>query len=334
MVTLAASRAAGTWAQYVPRFGRFRQWCADRCPPRCALPASEVTVALYLQSVLQVATTFSVVKGASAAISTLHEVHGLPSPTSGLLCSQIRSAAERILGAAPVNRKAPFEWELLHSYCIAASASGDFLRMLIAAMALLAFAAFLRCEEITAVYADEIKFFDSHAEIFLEERKNDKIRKGNVIVVARASDKRACPVGMLEWAVTATSSAGRHVPVFRRLAGRLVAHHPEQARATYHSSERMPYDQCKRYMLRFLAQHAGMSEEEFTKKYGTHSFRIGGSTAVAEVAVAKKVAPRNFQRHGGWRSAQVMDGYIEDTLERRLAVTRALPYASEAAEGG
>lgn len=328
MVTLAASRASSTWEQYVPRFEKFMEWCAARSPPRSALPASEITVALYLQSVLQTSNTFSVIKGTSAAISTLHEVNGYESPTEGKLCGQIRSAGERILGGRLVNQKEPLEWDVLHSYCIAACASGDFMRMLVAATALLAFSAFLRYSDVVSVYADEVKVFDTHAEIFLEKRKADQLRLGSIIVVARAADVRACPVRMLVWAISVTGSMGRHVPVFRRVDGRVVQWHPERARETYHRSEAMPYDQCSRYVLRFLAQHAKRSEADFRKEFGTQSLRSGGATAVA----AAGVDSRMFQRHGGWRSTGCMNLYIKDSLEARLAVTRALPYAKGAAE--
>eukprot|EP00959_Pyramimonas_sp_CCMP1952_P200240 4188124-Pyramimonas_sp.AAC.1 len=60
----------------------------------------------------------------------------------------------------------------------------------------------------------------------------------------------------------------------------------------------MPYDQCSRYVLRFLAQHAGRSEADFRKEFGTQSLRSGSATAVA----AADVDSRMFQRHGGWRS--------------------------------
>ena len=282
----------------------------------------------YLQSVLQTSNTFSVIKGTSAAISTLHEVNGYESPTEGKLCGQIRSAGERILGGRLVNQKEPLEWDVLHSYCIAACASGDFMRMLVAATALLAFSAFLRYSDVVSVYADEVKVFDTHAEIFLEKRKADQLRLGSIIVVARAADVRACPVRMLVWAISVTGSTGRHVPVFRRVDGRVVQWHPERARETYHRSEAMPYDQCSRYVLRFLAQHAKRSEADFRKEFGTQSLRSGGATAVA----AAGVDSRMFQRHGGWRSTGCMNLYIKDSLEARLAVTRALPYAKGAAE--
>jgi hypothetical protein len=54
--------------------------------------------------------------------------------------------------------------------------------------------------------------------------------------------------------------------------------------------------------------------------YGVHSLRAGGATLAANSGVLDRM----FKRHGRWRSETAKDGYIKDTLEARLAVTKNL----------
>jgi len=44
-------------------------WCEALVEPRVSLPASDATVALYMQSVMNNVKTFALVKAASAAIA-------------------------------------------------------------------------------------------------------------------------------------------------------------------------------------------------------------------------------------------------------------------------
>ena len=53
---------------------------------------------------------------------------------------------------------------------------------------------------------------------------------------------------------------------------------------------------------------------------GIHSLRAGGATAAANAGVSVRL----FKRHGRWRSENAKDGYVEDTLEKRLSVSRQI----------
>ena len=52
--------------------------------------------------------------------------------------------------------------------------------------------------------------------------------------------------------------------------------------------------------------------------FGLHSFHAGG----ASVAARAGVLDRLFKQHGRWKSDKAKDGYIEDSVENRLSVTR------------
>ena len=54
--------------------------------------------------------------------------------------------------------------------------------------------------------------------------------------------------------------------------------------------------------------------------YGVHSLRAGGATAAA----CAGIPDRAFKRHGWWRSERAKDGYIKDTMDCCLAVTKGI----------
>ena len=55
-------------------------------------------------------------------------------------------------------------------------------------------------------------------------------------------------------------------------------------------------------------------------KYGLHSLRAGGAIAVANNGIQDRL----FKRHGRWRSETAKDGYVKDSIEKLLSVSRSL----------
>ena len=84
------------------------------------------------------------------------------------------------------------------------------------------------------------------------------------------------------------------VPLLQRFDGRVARFKPEKAKSTLASTE-MPYEQCRRLVLRLVARELKINDEEASKRYGTQSLRSCDATLVA----AKGVNDRLFQRHGG-----------------------------------
>ena len=54
--------------------------------------------------------------------------------------------------------------------------------------------------------------------------------------------------------------------------------------------------------------------------FGMHSLRAGGATAAANAGVEERL----FKRHGHWKSESAKDGYVKDSLKRRLKVSKGL----------
>ena len=54
------------------------------------------------------------------------------------------------------------------------------------------------------------------------------------------------------------------------------------------------------------------------KRFGLHSLRPGGVSAADNAGVPNGL----FKCHGQWRSENAKDGYVKDSLETRLSVSR------------
>ena len=55
-------------------------------------------------------------------------------------------------------------------------------------------------------------------------------------------------------------------------------------------------------------------------EFGLHSLRAGGATPAANAGVPDRL----FKRHRRWRSDNAKDGYIDDSAERRLSVSKSI----------
>jgi hypothetical protein len=322
------ARRPSTMAQYDNPWELFVWWCAQRKPPRVALPASEGTTAIYLQFVARGATSYSIVKTASAAIYTAHVCAMVPEteiPTKSQAAKQIRAAARNRLGDFAPNRgkKEPLEWEHVQAivtlYCTVSSLT--LTSLTVGTMIAVMFAGFLRYDCSVKIFADEVKFYGTHMELFMETRKNVRLREGDVLVIAKGSGP-SCPYRLVARLIAAAGLEGKHVPLFQKFDG----HRPLLgAKSAPLSGQAMTYSQCRTQVLNALFKVFGAKSKEakdaVTKMYGTQSMRSGGATAVAS-----KVEDRLFQRHGAWKSVDVKNSYVKDSLDTRLGVTRAIGY--------
>jgi len=88
------------------------------------------------------------------------------------------------------------------------------LNLQIATFIMVSFSGFLRYDCACQIFADEVRFFSSHMELFLAKRKNDQFRSGSVVCIARGTSL-SCPVSLLKFLLVKAGSLGKHVPVFR-----------------------------------------------------------------------------------------------------------------------
>ncbi len=67
--------AGSTSRAYVGPWNAFVSWCSSLMRPRRPLPADDLTVALYFQSLMDNANSFSTVKSASTSIAFFHKIN-------------------------------------------------------------------------------------------------------------------------------------------------------------------------------------------------------------------------------------------------------------------
>ena len=313
------SRAQSTMLRYDSHWSRFRSWCLSA--KFSYLPAEPFHVAMFLSSVLRDAfrlkLTYAPVKAASAAIFAAHDLAGFSAVTDHPSVNAVRSCAQRYLeSSGGANRKDPLSLGL----CLATASaltqptSQSLLNLQVAAFIMVCFTGFLRYDDACNIFADEIRFYDSHMEIFISKRKNDQFRKGSVICVAKGSS-HSCPVFLLQSLISRAGASSRHVPVFCSFV--------RGSCSTYRSPlKAWPYAEARGHVLTSLSATAGMSLSQFSKRYGLHSLRSGGATFVAKEGVPDHI----FQAHGAWRTTTAMHAYIDRSLDNKLLPTTTMHY--------
>lgn len=305
--TVLMSRATGTVDGYTRAFNRWKEF-ASRWGEVTSFPAEPLPVALYLQYLLETTSSCSSVDTAFYGIKWVHETAGLASPTDSSLVVAVRDASKRILGTARSNRKEPITPELLKSIVGGADLSKG-LELRNVCLYLLCFAGFLRFDDVSRIKRNQISFHTGYMSIKVEKRKNDQLRQGDEVLIAKG-EGTACPVKILEEYLNRFNIDPLSDQfIFRRLiktkkSYKLASNNKPISYSTFR-------DHLRKTLRGFVPD---------PQVYGTHSFRSGGASAAANSGVPDRV----FQRHGRWKSASAKDGYVEDSTDVKLSVSKSL----------
>ena len=303
--TIVRSRADSTVGKYLGAFRRWEAWATKQGFE--ALPARDYQLALYLQHLGDSTKSKAAVEEACNALTWVHSASGLPSPSSHPFVRATSEGLQRML-AKPVTKKKPVSVELLGRIVEGATRSNSLSDIRLATACLLSFAGFLRFNELVNIRPTDIKVQDEFMTLHLPRSKTDQLRKGDELVIARTRNA-TCPVAMLELYMRRTHTAWDD----QRFLFRPICKSSK--------GERLRESGCISYScLRDLFKRKLEALGEKSGDYGLHSLRAGGATAAANLGVADRL----FKRHGRWRSENAKDGYVEDTTEQRLGVSRNL----------
>ena len=241
------------------------------------------------------------------ALSWLHQAAGLQ-PVSGAPLVQAAFAGFRRILAKPRVRKEPVTAEMLKSMVDSAGPDPSLSEVRLLAVCLLAFAGFLRCEEVLKLECADVKFNTEGLVLKIVSSKTDQFREGAALVIARTG-LCTCPVAMLErYFHMGGLCSGSHDKVFRAIVN-------TKSGETLRKTGGLRYTRLRELLIAKIAQ-LGMDPALF----GMHSLRAGGATAAANAGVPDRL----FKRHGRWRSESAKDGYVKDSVERRLDVSKSL----------
>ncbi len=305
-VTLSG-KAPSTVRKYVGAFSRWKKWAAGK-QEVSVYPAKPLHVALYLTFLIQRSKSSSPVGEAVNALAWVHRLGTVEDPTQHPLVRQVLDGAKRML-AQRTTKKEPITPEnlgqLVDRFAGPSALLSDIRTV---TMCLVAFAAFLRYSELAGLKEADVAIHDDHMELFIESSKTDQLRDGAWVVVARTGT-RLCPVAITERYVGLAGIAKDPDKHFFR--GLIATKSGERLRP----SGSLSYTRARELVLGMLTA-IGLDK----RKYGLHSLRSGGASAAANAGVHD----RWFKRHGRWRSENAKDGYVKDSLDSRLQVSKSI----------
>lgn len=305
--TVLKARADSTTKKYLGAYARWKRWASER-ESVATYPISTTQFALYLQHVGESTKSRAAVEEAVNAISWVQRLAGDQAVNQHSLIKMTVDGFQRTL-ARPKVRKEPVTPEMLQEIVAAMSSPPTLSEVRLAAICLLAYAGFLRFDELQKLRCCDVVFSEGKMELSITSSKTDQFRQGAVVPIAQ-TDRQTCPVAMLkkyfELGKLDISSEQR---LFRAVC---KTKRGESLRATGSLS----YTRM-RELVRGKIQELGYDERVF----GMHSFRAGGATAAAN---NPSIPERHFKRHGRWRSEGAKDGYIKDSEESRLNVSKGL----------
>ena len=118
-------------------------------------------------------------------------------------------------------KRKPFTVEMLKMIATDAAEANSLADICLAATCLLAFAGFLRFDEVSNTRPCDVKFDADHITISIPRSKSDQLRQGDQVVIARLNSV-TCPVAMLErYMLVAKIPAESKLFLFRPIAAGL-----------------------------------------------------------------------------------------------------------------
>lgn len=192
--TILHSRADSMVKKYLRAFKRWKSWAIQY--KFDSIPAKPHQFVLYLQHLSEVSQSKSAVEEASNALSWVHSCAGLPSLSTDPFVRATLDGLQRSL-AKPTVKKEPVMVEMLEAIVTNAQQSGSLSDLRLATACLLAFASFLRFNELVNLKPTNIQIQGDTMRIHIEHSKTDQLRLGDEVLVSRTMSK-TCPVAMLE----------------------------------------------------------------------------------------------------------------------------------------
>lgn len=304
--TVLHSRADSTSQKYMRAFQRWKAWAEPRREV-AVYPVRDVHFALYLQHLGDTTKSKAAVEEAVNAISWLHKLSGLPAVAESPFVEVVQAGLQRML-AKPRRKKEPVTPSMLRSLVESMPPKPSLAELRLVTSVLLAYAAFLRFDELSKLRCRDVVVERDHMSIHIASSKTDQYRKGDTVLVARTGSA-TCPVTMCErYIAMAEIDLASEARLFR---GIVHTKQGERLRA----SGSLSYTRMRELFL------SKLSELGFdAKQFGLHSLRAGGATAAANAGIPDRM----FKRHGRWRSESAKDGYVEDSMSSRMAVSKSL----------
>ena len=306
---MKASRAESTIKKYNDALAAWEVWC--RLRHVSTVKPTHEDIARYMIDLFNEQSPYSRIETAFFAINwklNTSVQSCLNNPCDTKFLHLLLEGLKRLL-ANPVNRKEPITAEMLYSV-VMKFGDTDLKGIRTCAMMLVAYAAFLRYDELSNLKICDLEFAESHVKIFIEKSKTDQFREGAWVIVG-ATGKVTCPVRMLSKYVQYAEITNQDSSEF---LFRPIALHKSNGQYKLRSGK-MTYTRT-REIVKDALKSIGLD----SSKFGLHSLRAGGASAAAAIGVPDRL----FKRHGRWKSDSSKDRYVKESFENKKLVSMNL----------
>lgn len=300
------SKSDNTNKKYFSNFKRFDSFC--KLKGYCSKPANDIHVAMYLTYLLDESVSYSVISAAYYSIKWVHTMNDFRDPTESGFVKHLIGAAKR-LRSTPIKKKDIIDNDMLKHLCDIYKNSEDIADLRDLSMILVGYAGFLRFDEISELKCSDVNFQDSFLVLKIRKSKTDMYRQGDEVLISKGSSS-ACPYEMLKkYMVISNHKIASDQYLFKPV------NRSKGICKLLKTNKKLSYTRARECILTKLKAVAP------TLNLGIHSLRASGASMAAN---AEGVNERCLKRHGRWKTDTAKDGYIKDSLDKRLEITKCL----------
>lgn len=300
------SKSDSTVDKYYKLFLKWEEFIKPK--GESSLPASSVHISLFIIELLEKNLSHSSVISYICAIKWVHDLHGYIDPTNHPFVKNMLETVKR-KQTKNIQKKDHVTSDMLVELCRKYEYSSDLLTIRDLTMTVFMFIGFMRFDEMSSLRCNDVIIEIDHLKIKIAKAKNDQYRKGNEVLLAKL-DSPACPYKMFsKYKLAAGIESSSSDYLFKQVN-----------KAKLHSkligiNRKLSYTNTRARLVALLKEvdHQGSN-------LGLHSLRAGGATAAANAGIND----RCWKRHGRWRSDTAKDGYVADSVQVRLNVSKNL----------
>ena len=181
------SRTPSVSSKYFSSYNRWKSWAREH--DLTGFPASPFHFAIYLRHLMTEAKTASPLESAVHSNAWFHQLGGEPTPTEHPLVKSILVAVQRLL-AHHTSKMEPITVSQLEQLVASKAYSmASLYNICSVVICLLAFAAFLRFDELAKLVRSNVKIENDMLKLFIQSSETDQYRDGAWI--GAASSRKA-----------------------------------------------------------------------------------------------------------------------------------------------
>lgn len=179
-------KAPSTTERYSRAFQKFRERSSLYNEDVC-LPSAEISVPLFLESLIQGGSPYSSLKSACYGVYWVHNLYGFQSHCDSKLVKNVLEAAKRGIAKFVSKNEPVTHPPILDYFKRFAGPNANLSDHCLASICVTAYTAFLRYIELASLRCCVVSFDDSFAKIYVYKSKTDGYRDGAYVLLAKAS---------------------------------------------------------------------------------------------------------------------------------------------------